>query len=326
MPDFGSLLGALSTEAGGVASGMQARKDREAAARRQLLADRLAQAQIGNYESEVRHRTAQDQHANDPRYELRQDPVTGEFLYVPKTPTSGQGPIHTNTGMSLKPDVRVVPLQGGGMGTTTVRGKGQYSPTSPPAGSQGTPAGGARPGARGPTPIPGAGRINVQLQETEGAINMADKAVTEMEGLFQRSRSAAQPPNLLQQGAAGLAGKIMGPGMGNAVMQSTLRPEQAQFQGAASAFMHTASSTLPKGGRSMGLLQSMMSAYQAASGQSDPALWGTFLQRAREYVNTLHQEFPSTNQATPRPSPAGRAPAPAPQSGRYVPRFWHPHG
>lgn len=134
--DIGSLLQAGSTLAGGIAEGEQRKRELERRARMDMLAQRLQDAQIANYQSEAQRRTDQTAYEqarlralaqpHDPAARLVQDD-NGDWVWMmppaahPAAPSVTPGVSPTVTATAPTPGPTVVP--------TGVHGPKKKSPT-----------------------------------------------------------------------------------------------------------------------------------------------------------------------------------------------------
>lgn len=259
--DFGSLLGALSTEAGGIAKGVQTRQDRERQARQQMIENALRQ----QAEQGLQAYRASEIDKNRALTTKYQQPTP------PKAATATP---------SFQPIVNPVT----GAVNTFDRRTGTMSPT----GNVGTmrmprAAAGSRASTAG-----GAG--NIVNQETRAAAQTMREAARQAASLEQADAANAIMPS----SAAAMQGISRLPVVGGALSgvtesaaQRQMTPGQQRYQAAADLFTHNYVATLPKSRVSPQLIAQIKATFFPRPGQTDPAVIRQFREKRDQASDRL---------------------------------------
>lgn len=122
-------------------------------------------------------------------------------------------------------------------------------------------------------------------RESRAAAKQAVESAAEMKRLFDENPENAVTPRM----SAGIRGMGNAPLVGGLVKGFTegtannmLSGKQQQFQKAADRLLHNIGSVLPKGGRSVAILQNLRQSFVPSAGETDPATVARTVQAAQE--------------------------------------------
>ena len=184
-------------------------------------------------------------------------------------------------------------------------------------------------GLASPRPEPGAAAaVGTVAQETRAAAQNA------LASLNDADRALASDPNAdimptsaaIAQGAGNIpiVGGVLKGAMGP-IAQSQMSPSQKAYQQAMDQFLHNYASLLPKGGRSVAILQNLRQSFTPSPGQTEPEVRAAFA-RARQHLRetlTALAEGKSPDFTPDLTPPVAPTPTRTPPPG-YNPKFWHP--
>ena len=272
------IVSGLESLVGGAQAGQQEQKKREEQARRDLLQQKLLEAQTADVQAQTTQRL--------------------------RTPVAKKQPPHTvwtDKGLLQWDEATNT------WAPATMQGSAPQAPIRQPQKT-------AKPATVKP--------LTVVERETKAAARTALDLVRKM-----RAQHTANPQNSqLSFGASALRGVGNLPVVGTALSgltgpaaQQFMTPGQAGYQQEADQLLHLASSVLPKGGRSIALLNNLRASFTSAAGAKNPEAAQQALAEQENQLTEVLGEGP-----VPAPPSAGApaAPTAAPATPSYNPKFW----
>ena len=190
-------------------------------------------------------------------------------------------------------------------------------------------------GLASPRPEPGAAAaVGTTAQETRAAaqnalasLNDADAALGENNAndIMPTAASVARGVESIP-GVGGMLRGAMEP-----IAQHAMTPGQQKYQQAMDQFLHNYASLLPKGGRSIAILQNLRQSFTPGPGQTSAEVRQAFANARAHLRHSLEalargespDYLPGVNAPIGAPSPATTT-APATPVPGYDPQFWHP--
>lgn len=175
---------------------------------------------------------------------------------------------------------------------------------------------------------PAAGAAGgVTAMETRAAAQNALAALNQADAVLQRDPNADILPTgaALARGAKAHGGIIglLG-GAAEPLAQQAMSATQQEFQQAMDQFLHNYASVLPRGGRSVAILQNLRNSFAPTAGQTEPQVRAAFAAARANLRATLEA---LANGQTPKEAlPDGTPPPATPRVAApgYSPKFWHP--
>ena len=170
---------------------------------------------------------------------------------------------------------------------------------------------------------------SVVTQETRAAAQNALAALNDADAALRADPNADIQPttSAIARGAKSipLVGGMLGGAM-EPIAQSQMSPAQKQFQQAMDQFLHNYASLLPRGGRSVAILQNLRDSFAPKAGQTDAATRAAFTQaraNLRHSIEALARgESPTGLPGTAPASPAAPSPQAAPPVAPAVNPLW----
>lgn len=272
--NFGDLLSGLAAGATGVEAGIANRRELERRARLDLIAQRLQDAELGNYQGLATHRAAQD--AQDRADRTRADREFAAFItahpelkdlprdVAAKVYVERQRPESTGyTSMGVTPTGEAVVLN-------TKTGRPQVTNVKL----------GAKPAA-GSAAL--TQKIRLGAQNAAEALDFIDRLVTTDPNADVRTVGTS-----LAEGASRLPliGTALS-GLTEPLAQLAMTPTQQIVQGAFGRFAHNAVGLLPGSRQSLVLFQNLLESYRPKSNESSEARAAKRAAR-RELAKRLH--------------------------------------
>ena len=197
------------------------------------------------------------------------------------------------------------------------RGIASVTPKPPPTPKAAKPAADVGASARA--------RVNasVQGQETQAAARNALAALDQADAALAKDPNADIYPttSAIAEGAGNIpvVGGMLKGAMGP-LAQSQLRPTQQQYQQAMDQFLHNYSALLPKGGRSVAILQNLRNSFTPRAGQESVPVRQAF-REARANLRKQLQALANGHEVGDLPTGSTEAPVPnAPQSPSATPK------
>lgn len=142
----------------------------------------------------------------------------------------------------------------------------------------------------GPAPVAQGTLGSVMGQETRAAARNALAALNQADAILKRDSNAdILPPEVsLARGAQHIPviGTMLSGAMEPAA-QAAMTPAQKQFQQAMDQFLHNYSALLPRGGRSVAILQNLRSSFTPGPGQNEPEVRAAFVKARDDLRRTL---------------------------------------
>lgn len=138
----------------------------------------------------------------------------------------------------------------------------------------------------------GTGRGGVIGAESRAAAQLAVRAADEMAALYKADPTSPINPSL----SAGIRGMGHAPLVGGLIQGFTegqanrlLTPNQQRFRKATDRMLHNVSALLPKGGRSVQILNNLRGSFSLAAGETDPEVVARTVQAAQEVADTYRR-------------------------------------
>lgn len=164
------------------------------------------------------------------------------------------------------------------------------------------------------------GMAGVTGREAVAAAKAAQDAALEMVNLYNADHEAPVRGlgSVVASGLGHLAGKFGGHDVNTAISMQGLTPHQQQFQKAADRMLHNISALLPKGGRSVAILDNLRQSFTLSPGQTDAATVQRTVDAAQQVAELyaralrgekidLQSELERVGSGTRPPRPAGGA-------------------
>lgn len=311
--DLGALIGAGVTGARGIQEGIANRKLMEQQAMQQLLAKRLTEAQIANYQSEAATRGQKSvTRFTDRGLEVSRD---GGMTWQPAQRVGGG-----SVGAPMKGRYQVTTDEFGNVTEVYVPDPREMqgepgtpaSPPGAPATPQGPTVGGGRPRSMA---VPGVrGRSSPAARETNAAAGTTIRLIGEALDLSRDEKNMSFPLGAeVVTGAANLASKVGAGGLMRPFARMQLSPEQTAFRQKMDQILHFGGSILPKGGRSQRIMENLQQSYSPGAGVTNLPVFRQALQDFQDYARQIYVpgatrgspydlQFGGHDQRSPQPS------------------------
>lgn len=159
-------------------------------------------------------------------------------------------------------------------------------------------------------PVPKAGKApTVVDRETKAAARTALDLIGKMQKSAKANLETSEIPLMtgLVRGGQKMLDKVGAGGMLEPAAQHFMTPKQAGYQQQADQLLHLASSVLPKGGRSVALLQNLRASFTAAVGSKNPQAAQDALEELKKQITEVLGEDVPTAAAPDATSPARKA-------------------
>jgi hypothetical protein len=306
------LIRGLTEAATGAQQGIADRRAMQQKAMQDLLAKRLTEAQIANYQSEAATRSRKPPVTRFTDRGLEQyDEATDTWAPAKQSPVVGGGTV----GAPSKGRYQSVQDEFGNVSLVYVPDvREMTSPETPPGPQQpSTPkVGGGRTRPPSVVPVPGVhARANVGAVETHAAAGTTMRLLQEAMDLAKSDENMTFPWGAsAAQGAAQTLGHIGLGGLAAPLARRQLTPGQTAFRQKMDQIVHFGGSILPKGGRSQTIMANLQASYSPGSGVTNLPVFRQALQDFYDYA----AEIESGGQRSSRGAPQSVLPKSPPTS------------